>query len=503
MDVGLCDPAFALQEGDDVIILVDCYSANQACETAQPLRLSGVPPRVAPGQTVTVRVDEYGVEDPNALPTTTISGPAAGVTVSNGERERHDGCGRHGAADVPRRRPGPVTATKPDRVRTAGVTCVTSGSDGNCGTQVPPGTPLGTEDPDDKTAPVASFSGLRTGKVFSRRKAPRELKGSVTADPSGLKSVRLGIRRKLGDRCWTFDGGVGALRAPPLRRLVVVPDRRPRRVVLPAAEAAAPRALHHQGGRDRQGRQQLRHRDDDPGPVRRAALILAGAVLAAPAAAEARGKVDVMVVGRSAVLVPAERVALKARTAAVGGRRCSIGRATPLSALAGTGVAFSLRDYGACSRRARDAGSLYVRKIGPDRERGSDGWVYKVGRRSGSGGAADPAGPFGTGRRLRDGQQVLWFWCVKDAADQCQRTLETSSAATVAPGAPLAVTVRGYDEQGKGVPVAGATVTLGGASATTGADGVATVVAPAAGRHALEAAKPGLVRSFPRRIGVG
>jgi len=237
--------------------------------------------------------------------------------------------------------------------------------------------------------------------------------------------------------------------------------------------------------------------------VRRAALILAGVVLAAPAAAEARGKVDVMVVGRSSVLVPAERVALKARTATVGGNRCSIGTATPLSALAATGVSFTLRDYGACSRRPRDAGSLYVRRIGPDRARGADGWVYKVGRRSGSGGAADPAGPFGTGRRLRAGQRVLWFWCVKDAADACQRTLETSSAAGVAPGAPLAVTVRGYDEQGNGVPVAGATVTLGGATATTGADGVATVVAPAAGRHALEAAKPGLVPAFPRRIGVG
>ena len=136
-----------------------------------------------------------------------------------------------------------------------------------------------------------------------------------------------------------------------------------------------------------------------------------------------------MVVGKSAVLAGPERVALKARTARVGGKRCSIGRATPLSVLAGTGVSFSLKDYGACSRRARDAGSLYVRKIGPDRERGRDGWVYKVGRRAGSAGAADPAGSFGTGRRLRAGQRVLWFWCVKDAADSCQRTLEVTPAA--------------------------------------------------------------------------
>jgi hypothetical protein len=233
-------------------------------------------------------------------------------------------------------------------------------------------------------------------------------------------------------------------------------------------------------------------------------LLLAGAAFAAPAAADARPKVDAMVVGKSAVLAGPERVALKARTARVGGKRCAIGRATPLSVLAGTGVSFSLKDYGACSRRARDAGSLYVRKIGPDRERGTDGWVYKVGRRAGSGGAADPAGSFGTGRLLRRGQQVLWFWCVKDAADSCQRTLEVAPARKrVEPGTALEVTVRGYDDSGKGVRVEGATVRLGDSAALTGADGVASVIAPASGAYRLRAEKPGMVVSFPVRVRVG
>jgi hypothetical protein len=233
-------------------------------------------------------------------------------------------------------------------------------------------------------------------------------------------------------------------------------------------------------------------------------LLLVGGVLAAPAVTDARPKVHVLVVGKSAVLAGPERVALKPRTAPVGGKRCSIGRATPLSVLAGTDVSFSLEDYGACSRRARDAGSLYVRKIGPDRERGRDGWVYKVGRRAGSGGAADPAGSFGTGRLLRAGQRVLWFWCVKDAADSCQRTLAVTPAARrVEPGAPLSVTVRGYDDDGDGVRVAGATVRLGESAALTGADGVATLTAPAAGRYRLRAEKPGTVVSFPVRVAVG
>jgi hypothetical protein len=237
--------------------------------------------------------------------------------------------------------------------------------------------------------------------------------------------------------------------------------------------------------------------------VRRAALILLALLAAAPAAAEARAKVEVMVVGSDAVLAGPERVALEARSVRVGGKRCAVGRATPLSVLAGIGVSFSVRDYGACSRSPRDAGSLYVRKIGRDAERGRDGWVYKVGRRSGSAGAADPSGSFGTGRKLRAGQRVLWFWCVKDPADECQRTLEASSARTVAAGAPLAVTVRGYDEAGRGVRVAGATVRLGGVTAVTGADGVATVAAPAAGTYKVRAEKPGMVVSFGERVVVG
>ena len=103
---------------------------------------------------------------------------------------------------------GPVSiaVSKANRVRTAGVTCVTTGTDGKCGSQLPPGTPLGTEKPDDKTAPVAKFTGLPKGKVFSRKRAPRTLRGTVGADESGIKSVRLSIVRKHKGRCWAFDG---------------------------------------------------------------------------------------------------------------------------------------------------------------------------------------------------------------------------------------------------------------------------------------------------------
>jgi len=206
MDVGLCDPSFSLQEGDDVIILVDCYSATAACESAQPLRLAGVPPTVAPGQSVTVRVDEYAVADPNAFPTVTVSKPSAGATVSAGGQTATTGADGTATLTFPTAGPVTIGVTKANRIRTAGVTCVTTGNDGNCGSQLPPGTPLGTEKPDDKTAPVAAFTGLKRGKVFRRKQAPRELRGTVSADESGLKSVRLSIVRKHNGRCWAFDG---------------------------------------------------------------------------------------------------------------------------------------------------------------------------------------------------------------------------------------------------------------------------------------------------------
>ena len=244
--------------------------------------------------------------------------------------------------------------------------------------------------------------------------------------------------------------------------------------------------------------------------MRRAlALSLAAGALAAPVAQAATPKVEVMVVGRKTLLQEAVTVRPKAVHVRVKRRKCKVADATPLAALeilrrAG-GPSYALRDFGACSRRAVDAGGLFVSKVGPDRNKGSNGWVYKVGRRAGSAGAADAAGPFGTGKRLRSRQRVTWFWCVSQSSGGCQRTLEAKPTATaLSPGAALTVTVRGYDDDGKGVKVAGATVLLGAAKATTGSDGRATLAAPATpGRYAILAGRAGMVRAFPVEVVVG
>ena len=124
-------------------------------------------------------------------------------------------------------------------------------------------------------------------------------------------------------------------------------------------------------------------------------------------------------------------------------------RGTPLAALLRSKPgSVGLRDYGSCSRRrASSSGQLYVRSIRGDRERGRGGWVYKVGRRLGTAGAADTSGPFGRGR-LRTGARLTWFYCLLTRGS-CQRTLTLK--ATPLGGGVVAVTVRGYDDEGRGV----------------------------------------------------
>ena len=230
------------------------------------------------------------------------------------------------------------------------------------------------------------------------------------------------------------------------------------------------------------------------GALATALAAVASAAVAAPAPAPARSAtatrvaptVKLMVVGRSRTLLSARSVRLRAGTIRVGARRCSVRSGTPLAGLLAARLSLRVTDAGGC-----DPSALFVTTIGPDRNRGIAGWQYKVGPASPSFGAGDP------GQRLRDGAQLLWFWCVRATA--CQRTLalKQTSSAVPAPGATFTVTVVGYDDNGHARPVSGATVHLGAESVTSGAGGVATLTAPAQpGRYPITAVKPGLVPSF-------
>ena len=245
-----------------------------------------------------------------------------------------------------------------------------------------------------------------------------------------------------------------------------------------------------------------------------AALIVAGAATSAaaggpPARVGVAGPwVTTMIVGPKGTLFGPGTVDAAATAIAVAGKRCRIDAGTPLAvlsaALGARGPTFALRDYGDCSSNPADAGQLFVTTVGGFANRGADGWEYKVDERSGSTGAADPSGASGNGQLLRGGDRVLWFWCDTTASGDCQRTLVIgASPERVAPGGRVTVTVSGDDNEGRGVDVRGAVVTLAGARATTNGHGQATLAAPrSAGSFSISAQAAGLVPAFPQVIGV-
>lgn len=221
------------------------------------------------------------------------------------------------------------------------------------------------------------------------------------------------------------------------------------------------------------------------------------------AGAASAPRVQVMVVGKARTLLAAKTVTARARTVSVGHRRCAVAAGTALAGLEaarrGHGPSYRLRDYGSCSRRAADAASLFVFQVGGDRNRRTDGWVYKIGRRVPTVGAGDPSGT-----RLRRGNRLTWFYCRMQPSGGCQRTLELAVPSRVAPGTTIRALVSGYDDDGRGVHVGGATVTLGSATGVTADDGTVALAAPArAGQYRVAAQRSGLVPAFPVEVGVG
>jgi hypothetical protein len=231
--------------------------------------------------------------------------------------------------------------------------------------------------------------------------------------------------------------------------------------------------------------------------VTRAALVIAAVLALAGAAApfaSAAPRFDQLVVFRNGD-AKLDTVSTKAVRTRAGDHRCRVPKATPLAALVRSEVAdLRLLDFsGSC-----DPSTLFVQRIGPHKNRGQSGWVYKVGNRQGTTAASDPSGPFGSGR-LDSRVRVTWFYCVFESGG-CQRTL--GLRARDDGGGTVTVRVTGYDDEGRGSRVEGARVRSGSRSAETDANGVATLTLPA-GKHRLYAEKRGHIRSFTERVRVG
>ncbi|HEV3000571.1 MAG TPA: hypothetical protein VGW75_07520 [Solirubrobacteraceae bacterium] len=217
------------------------------------------------------------------------------------------------------------------------------------------------------------------------------------------------------------------------------------------------------------------------------AVVLVAAV--PPAVAGAAGpRVRAMVVSRAGNVVAGVR---QVRLDAFRYRRCRIPSGVPLGAL--HFLRMSYRARGECD-------SLYVYQVRGERERGTGGWVYKVGTRAGTASAVDPSGPFGNGR-IRSGAEVVWFWCRE--ANRCQRSLRIHGERRVRPGGRLRMRIRGYDDYGRSRVIRGAVVSVAGRRVRTNRRGLAYVRMPRRrGLYRMRASKRGLVPAFPVGIRV-
>jgi hypothetical protein len=179
------------QTGDVVLLYPSCFGC---ASEPTPLRIISVPQSAQPGQAFDVRVVQYAVTYGSSGSPATSSAPAAGATVTAAGRSFTAGADGVAHVTVDNRSLAGVRASKTGYVRSATENvCV------DCGPSfVPPVR--------DTSAPAATVSSVRNRAVYSRRRAPRLLRGSVTADPSGLHSVKLKLTRRVGKRCTYFSG---------------------------------------------------------------------------------------------------------------------------------------------------------------------------------------------------------------------------------------------------------------------------------------------------------
>lgn len=383
-------------------------------------------------------------------------GQAAGLQVVNGTSG--DGVAGASVAGVPGQTdaggrlaavfdsPGVkvLKAEAPGAIRSnAWHVCVEAPGSGTCGGFVPPRAVPPAAAVRDSAAPTVRISGPRNGRRY--RRGPRLLRGVTTDDRSGVKQVKLALRRHVrgkGCRWWSkrrdrfvgrncrkkFFFGIGA----DANWSYLLP-----RALGPGHYVLDVKVIDAAGNRAPKFRRGQNRTVFDVGPAR-------GRRGARRTAAAAR--VEAMVVGRDRVIAGPATVRAKPTVVRASGRRCAVAASTPLAGLAAAlkreRIGFRVRDFGSCSATsARDSGQLFVNRIGRERNRGQNGWVYKVDDRARGKGAA--------ATRLRRGDRLVWLYCEQDpAAGGCQRSLRVVPAKrTGRAGESLVVRVLGYDDR--------------------------------------------------------
>lgn len=106
-----------------------------------------------------------------------------------------------------------LKASQPESVRSNALgVCVHAGEDGTCGASAISKSLPGISTPPGKSSPaatslIARVLDIANGRVYSRRSAPRVLRGIVDVAAAGtLRQVRIRLQRRAGRRCFNFSG---------------------------------------------------------------------------------------------------------------------------------------------------------------------------------------------------------------------------------------------------------------------------------------------------------
>ncbi|HEY5045429.1 MAG TPA: hypothetical protein VII53_06200 [Solirubrobacteraceae bacterium] len=196
-NVGGCQ--IALAPGSEVLWAYNYFNLKHL------LSLSG-PASANAGTPFTVHVADGQTGE--AISGAAIGQLVGGVTNTSASSPTTDASGN---ATVTLTQPGTETlkAARGDSVRSNGLAvCVHNGNDGTCGSTVSSKSPVTTQTPPPTSVlDLAKVAGVKNGRVYSRRSAPRVLRGVVDIPAGGtLRQVRIRLERRHHGRCFDFSG---------------------------------------------------------------------------------------------------------------------------------------------------------------------------------------------------------------------------------------------------------------------------------------------------------
>lgn len=233
---GFC--AQPVQDGDDVLVLVDTTDNVSFASAVFPLVVGGLPAVVRRGEAVAVTATEYLNYDPSQPPTFGLPGvgnpvPAGGVRVTGGGADATTGPDGRATAIFTQAGTVTVSAVKPVTangssfaMRAVPATICVDDGGGSCG-GAPPSTPTEGGSPVVSTPshgspshgspsyrlPEPAILGIVARRRYAAGKGPRDLRGRVSIGSSALEQVSLRLRRRAQGRCSYYKAGVEAFRA--------------------------------------------------------------------------------------------------------------------------------------------------------------------------------------------------------------------------------------------------------------------------------------------------